>query len=414
MPMKESKAVVGVRPQSKYSRRGSNCLIGSKFPSKKGSILEVVGRLPDGRYILVCSICSQDIDLYPLGQIAALKGNLIKGGIPCRCSTGNTRLSSSQVKILCERVLQDKGASFIGFVGEYKNTSTKAIVKLESGVIIETLTCTQIMKLKGEIPYRVPDNIKDAFISTLPALTNVSVIKRITRRGKPYIRYQCSVCSSDEYVIAGVCTGIFETARSCMKKGVVSCRCSRSYKPTKQVREFQIKKELLNRSGSFLSWCTEGWCAKSRFLWKCREGHLVECNVNNFIYGKRGCPSCSGSNGNGFYYKRVGELDHLYIAEVRDHQGELLPYFKVGRSFTPETRMVQHKNKTGYSFNILLLVTATHTEIYNYEQATLLEFKGNRVEGSWSKELLDLKILDEVIMTIGDHWKDKQLERFSR
>lgn len=75
-------------------------------------------------YILKCSKCSQDSDLFGEGYFRGQKGSIIKGRIPCGCSN-NHQWSQEQYSVRCSRKAKELGYTFLGFVGEWKGYVTK-------------------------------------------------------------------------------------------------------------------------------------------------------------------------------------------------------------------------------------------------------------------------------------------------
>lgn len=92
--------------------------------------LEVVGWADSGgkykskQYILKCSICSLDADLFGQGCFSSLKYHLVKGVIPCGCST-YPKWNKEQYEVLCKRKAESINCKFIGFVGQWKASKTK-------------------------------------------------------------------------------------------------------------------------------------------------------------------------------------------------------------------------------------------------------------------------------------------------
>lgn len=75
-------------------------------------------------YILKCSTCSQDIELFGGGYFKSRKSNLVKGTVPCGCSK-IPKWSQEQFSILCSRKANELGYTFLGFAGEWKGCYTK-------------------------------------------------------------------------------------------------------------------------------------------------------------------------------------------------------------------------------------------------------------------------------------------------
>ncbi|ASU00506.1 hypothetical protein [Aeromonas phage AS-zj] len=103
--------------------------IGSTFKTPKGGVLTVgevvdVSKSRNKIYSVNCSLCSPDIEMYPLG-FRSTKGNLNSGQIPCGCSP-TSRKTPEQAKLLVYRIFEkEEKYKFVEYVGEYKNASSK-------------------------------------------------------------------------------------------------------------------------------------------------------------------------------------------------------------------------------------------------------------------------------------------------
>lgn len=90
--------------------------------------LEVVGWSGKNRankyYILGCSKCRQDCELFGEGYFKSLKSNLVKCNLPCGCSK-NPSWSKDQYTTRCARKAKELGHKFRGFVGDWKGVYTK-------------------------------------------------------------------------------------------------------------------------------------------------------------------------------------------------------------------------------------------------------------------------------------------------
>jgi hypothetical protein len=75
-------------------------------------------------YILKCSKCSQDSELFGEGYFRSVKGSLVKCQVPCGCAK-NPRWSQGQFSVLCSRKAEELDYTFLGFAGEWKGNSTK-------------------------------------------------------------------------------------------------------------------------------------------------------------------------------------------------------------------------------------------------------------------------------------------------
>jgi len=101
-----------------------------EYPSRttpKGSVLTAVSvdRVVRSRvyYVFECSICSKDVELWPLGSIVTNKYDLAKH-VPCGCS-GHPIYSEKQCRVLARRTAEIRGYRFLGWVGQYASQKTK-------------------------------------------------------------------------------------------------------------------------------------------------------------------------------------------------------------------------------------------------------------------------------------------------
>lgn len=94
-------------------------------------------------YVLKCSICSEDAELFGEGVFRSKKADLIKGAIPCGCAK-IPKWSKEQFAVLCSRKAHELGYEFIGFNGEWEGKTTKITMSCDkhgewSSGIINTL-----------------------------------------------------------------------------------------------------------------------------------------------------------------------------------------------------------------------------------------------------------------------------------
>lgn len=97
--------------------------IGWKSPD---GLLEVIGQVSKGKHAkfkVVCKICSNDTELFPVGYFIRTKYELKSGKKPCGCSK-SPRWTKEQLLINARRKAEGR---FIvhGFVGKYKGSHTK-------------------------------------------------------------------------------------------------------------------------------------------------------------------------------------------------------------------------------------------------------------------------------------------------
>lgn len=113
--------------------------------------------------------------------------------------------------------------------------------------------------------------------------------------GKSYWDYTCPVCSNDEYVKAGVCTGVFTSSTGNLKRGTLPCRCSTAYRFTKPQWEYRLTKECERRGYVFIGWRGKRCTARAKFIYKCPLHGEQSAKIANFLT-HHGCPACAGQS----------------------------------------------------------------------------------------------------------------------
>lgn len=99
---------------------------------KEDSNLTIIGwtNSVNGRkrrvYILRCSVCSKDEELWPVGSIVATMGSLVRGASPCAC-TRRPSWTPRQYEIIIKRLCAIKNCEFVGFK-EWKGARTNLIL----------------------------------------------------------------------------------------------------------------------------------------------------------------------------------------------------------------------------------------------------------------------------------------------
>ncbi len=408
--------------------------IGTQFPTPKGGILTVVGKGNttnsnghwDQKFILECSICSEDTELWYLGSIRMTKDKL-KTKIPCNCTTGKVRWTREQYETRINRECERRGYNFLGFVGTWKGNSTK--LNLHNPVTGNTWKSTRIDNLftgNGDPAQRIITLQKvhtkedsthiEKFIKVGFTGKHVFIRSaRIDSQGrKTYWNVICPICSQDDYVQAGLCNGIFESQHGNLKLGKKPCRCNeKSYRWTQGQREYQIQKIFNIEGGSFTGWSTEGGYQNtnhSKFNWLCSVRHECITSVNDFVNCNVRCPHCDKIKRkvegcfNGYYPNRTEEQDNLYVI---DFGGS---YIKVGRAFDIEARfkgskgLLKASNRNRDQIEILTVLTGTHQEIYDLEQEIHEELRERGFEytdETWSTELFTSDSKDIIYRLCG-------------
>lgn len=386
--------------------------LGYTTTTHRGGELTVVSRLgATYKYVVTCSVCSLDTELFPLGSIQSIKHNLLRGAIPCGCGN-SVRWSEEQSRVLCSRVCASRGASLEEFIGDFTGSQTRCRVYLfDYGVETTKLKVYQLIGLKeGQaIPYNLSLEDRMKSILTYKGFNNTECFKEVTSSIEGYTRtklqYTCRICTEDEYTKSGLCTGVFTTTYSDAKRNGVNCRCCEGYRFTAEQREFQVKNKLKLIGGSFKGWVDSTRSPKGKFNWLCENKHKNSTSLNNFLYGDRGCGGCvlPTGNGTGYYVERKDEEDNLYVLMVKDKTEQ---YLKVGRTFQLKVRLRNIETSNKVKVSLLALFKGSHEEVYKAEQglvgvgSPLLKYNPKGV--CWSNELLGNSNLNFVLQELSE------------
>lgn len=102
-------------------------------------------------YILKCTKCSQDSELFGEGYFRSLKGGLVYGQVPCGCSN-IPKWSREQYAMLCSRKAKELGYKFLGFAGEWKGQKTKVILSCDKHMEWNTGNISNLIHMKHGCP----------------------------------------------------------------------------------------------------------------------------------------------------------------------------------------------------------------------------------------------------------------------
>lgn len=185
------------------------------------------------------------------------------------------------------------------------------------------------------------------------------------------------------------------TARICnVINGGGGCpKCSNKYRPTEQEalqKCIDICKEMDYDAVCFV----DGYkgAHKTRFEYICKIHGKQSVIYNNFVNNGTRCIGCwkdrqaELGNGNGYYPERKDEQDFLYVLNFNDK------FIKVGRSFDVERRIPELQRESGIQEIIKLRIfTATHQEIYGFEQELHNELRERNFQHyvDWSTECFE-------------------------
>ncbi|WAW11578.1 hypothetical protein vBAcePPAc_0201 [Aeromonas phage vB_AceP_PAc] len=336
-----SEEVIENTTKYKNKRQKAEDFIGRTFNDGKLKVIGIHKKSQNGKpttYKVTCTECSKDPELFPDGYFISQKWNLIKGQKPCGCSK-KPEWEDWQFLILARKVGEKKGFIVHGFAEEFKNAKTKL-----------NLEC-----------------IKDGF------------------------KWSASI---DDII----------------NKGSGCAKCSNKYKPTEQ-EALQNCVDICKEMNYDVIGFVDGYrtANKTRFEYICKIHGKQNVNYSSFVNNGSRCKGCwkdrqleilrDNGNGNGYYPERKDETDFLYVL---DFDGK---FIKVGRSFDVDERINSLRTASKIPkkrINKLRIFTATHQEIYDYEQELHSELREHNFQYyvGWSTECFDndaLFILNKML-----------------
>ncbi|QDB74103.1 hypothetical protein HWC26_gp190 [Aeromonas phage 2L372X] len=129
---------------------------------------------------------------------------------------------------------------------------------------------------------------------------------------------------------------------------------------------------------------------RSRFEYVCKIHGKQNVSYHNFVNQGTRCGGCAKDlgNGNGYYPERKDEIDFLYVLNFDNK------FIKVGRSFDVDERIKGLRTLSKVpkkKIHKLRIFTATHQEIYDYEQELHNELRERNFQHyvDWSTECFE-------------------------
>ena len=192
--------------------------------------LKVIGYFRKGvgkkTYILECSVCRKDPEMFGDGYFKSSKGSLLSGSLPCGCSN-IPKWSKEQHYLLCKRKAESLGYTFNGFVGEWINQNTKLSITCVTHGEWKTNTISNLVNhSKGCPDCNIGGNLKpdDDMIKSFfdsgafhPG-TKFWRSDRKTKQGAAvYWNVHCPICDS-----------VNSSFVANLQKGHIPCPCSTS------------------------------------------------------------------------------------------------------------------------------------------------------------------------------------------
>jgi hypothetical protein len=248
--------------------------IGQRFGD--GGHLEVIGW--DGqksgnvkKYKVLCHICAQDSEMFGDGVFYILAAHLRKGVKPCGCSK-NPRFTKEQYLTRVRRECEANNCSLVDVSSEWRNVHTKVKIRCSKGLHEWWISISNFCQGKG-CPGCARDKILQVTTKSEAECTSVFLKSGMFLPGTRFTRsprvdskgwrswwyVYCPVCSEDEEVKAGRCSGLFETFHSSLNGGRRPCRCPSQTRKSSELNNIYVLRVSGNRefTGYGVSRCVE-------------------------------------------------------------------------------------------------------------------------------------------------------------
>lgn len=270
-------------------------------------------------YKVSCSVCSRDSELFGDGTFHVMKSSLLNGQIPCGCGKGR-HWTEQQLEVVMNRVCSAQNITFCGFHGEWKGVFTH--IKQQCNTcqhMWTTGTVSNVRKGSG-----CPECQRLTLVKSDEVMVSSFMSSGMLQQGTVFWRsvtvrwgwnYTCPICSNDEYVQKGLCSGVFQSSSHSLQKGSIACRCGSKFNWTKEQREYQIMKTISDEQldVSFSKWLDDYQGNTTRFELICHKHGAWTATVNTFLDRGSRCPDCAES---GYRKSKPGNLYVMVSGDV--------------------------------------------------------------------------------------------------
>lgn len=244
--------------------------------------------------------------------------------------------SWEQHKQECEKVLP-KGITLLSFIEPWNGAFTKVLAKCDIHGEWETSNITNLKCMRSGCPdcalirIKTKNSKPDEFhvqqfmeTGSFKVGTKFKKIESKGVNGTQYWEYTCPVCSNDEYVKEGTCSGVFKISTDKAKTGRIACRCSTRYGFTKPQWTTRMKILCEKKGYKFIGWVKDVK-ANAKISFICPTHGEKEISAKHLLSGC-GCSGCANKN-----------QTYGYINLVMD--GDISVALKFGIANDPELRV---------------------------------------------------------------------------
>lgn len=318
----------------------------------------------DKLYDIYCPVCADDEEMFGNGVFKSFKSIINRDGNACGCGK-NFRYSDPQRELLTKRKAKKLDVRFIRILGStyqrFSMNNLKIVLSCSKHGEYESKYETFMAKVsKGTCP----GCSKDSYASK--TLTFEENLDKVKQTGKflegtefkqtdefrdtlndPEYRvwgYVCPKCSNDEYVINGLCSGVFKNTIIKMKLGNLSCRCSSNPSWTKEQYEYRISN--IQKDCTFVRWVDKFKDCSTSIVMKhdnCDRNFKV--SLGSWLHSESSCPFCANKG-----------AKHFYLNLISDSSTSLPLAIKIGISKNYKKRLAELNRRSPHTVSNILTV----------------------------------------------------------
>lgn len=339
------------------------------------------GKRSRRRCKVVCHTCKGDDVLHGAATYSMSIYDVQKGNSPCGCAK-NPKWSEQQWRVLAERAALSNNQSLLE-IYDFAGQKTKVMLSCLTchhewsssnlGAVVTKRGCPACAQRARVASRLLPHETTVAKFMATGSYLQGTVFSKVGNAGRIW-QYTCPVCSVDEYVKAGVCTGVFISDRTNFMAGKLTCRCAHNHRWSTGEREFQINKIIRDtcRHYKFVGWVGgEGYKTQtSRIVVECNDHGTWDASISAFIDQLQGCPKCATS---GFNKGKDGSV-YILVAEGRHS------FVGYGISNVPDRRLSEHARnlkRAGFTIGATQIFDMTGQQAWDLEQAIKANFQCN-------------------------------------
>lgn len=323
-------------------------------------------------YKVLCKVCNSDQELFPK-PFRVSRPSLKKGGLCCGCNR-NYRYGSEQLKVLLKRKAETLGMTVQALGDPVRKESPVVFYCCDKSEGKETTVGNFLAKQSRHCPHEGKHWRTDQTKARLEQVYEGRYTNFNFNKDTSLWEFNCNNCSSDEFVKAGLCDGIFSASASRLAKTeVTTCRCGHYSILTPNQNLYRCVQN--SEEGYEVTGYEESYKGTDTLIgFVCPKGNKNIATVSSYLSGRR-CTCCKG--GGGFNRNKQGTF---YLVKWKHLSG--VSFIKYGiTNRTVEERIRQQFNTASkeLTYEVLRTFTGTGEEVFEIEREIRSLVKGGYV-----------------------------------